>query len=193
MKRYPRAPVPIVVRQITTQMPGIGTVAPRSTRPHHCRMTTKGTSEPIHWEPTPAPLDGDSLACSCTSDMGTDTSHEPIPSNDTSTPTRDTSAPEDTGAPIHTGSPDDTGTPVEPDFSDIDALINGYLETAAIPAVGAALMVDGEVVWANGYGWADIENEIPQPQATPPLCWPVYPKRLSEPPSCSGSSKAASH
>ena len=78
----------------------------------------------------------------------------------------DTAEPQDTEAPMDTDESEDTGEWVDTeaapiDFSDIDALIAGHLESAPIPAVGAALVVDGALVWADGYGWADIENAIP--------------------------------
>ena len=80
-----------------------------------------------------------------------DTATPPTDSGETGT---DTSGPEDTA---------DTGDTASKtvDFSDIDTLIEGYLKTAPIPGLGAALTVGGEVIWADGYGWADIENKIP--------------------------------
>ncbi len=64
----------------------------------------------------------------------------------------DDSDPPDTG---------DTAGPSEVEFDDLDALIEGIMDSAAIPGLGASLMVAGEVVWAEGYGWADIDGGIP--------------------------------
>jgi CubicO group peptidase (beta-lactamase class C family) len=89
------------------------------------------------------------MLSACTASTDKDPSQKPGPSDDTSAPGGDS------------GGADDTGTPADLDFSDIDALINGYMDTAPIPALGASLMINGEVVWAAGYGWADIDNEIP--------------------------------
>lgn len=90
---------------------------------------------------------------------GKDSAAEPVGTTDSGTPV-DTSQTGDTSQPVDTGETADTDT--DPlDFSDIDALITGYLQSTDMPAVGASLVVDGAVVWADGYGWADIDNEIP--------------------------------
>ena len=34
------------------------------------------------------------------------------------------------------------------------------------PGLSAAVGVDGQVVWAEGFGWADVENRVPVAQGT---------------------------
>ncbi len=44
------------------------------------------------------------------------------------------------------------------------ALIREHRDAISSPAYSAAVAVDGEIVWSEAVGWADIENEVP---ATP--------------------------
>ncbi len=41
------------------------------------------------------------------------------------------------------------------------ALIRGIMEEAGVPGASIAVGVGGEIVWAEGFGWADVENRVP--------------------------------
>lgn len=43
----------------------------------------------------------------------------------------------------------------------LDADLEVLREAGAFPGLSAAIVKDGELVWAGAYGWADVENEIP--------------------------------
>lgn len=43
----------------------------------------------------------------------------------------------------------------------LDALLEDYRERNGIPGLSAAITLDGHVVWAQAYGLADVENEVP--------------------------------
>lgn len=43
----------------------------------------------------------------------------------------------------------------------LDAYIAGQMEEGAIAGIGAAILVDGKVVWTNGYGYADEASKKP--------------------------------
>ncbi|MFT3806338.1 serine hydrolase domain-containing protein [Arenimonas sp.] len=44
---------------------------------------------------------------------------------------------------------------------DLDATIAKQMEEAAIAGLGAAILVDGRIVWAKGYGYADVAKRAP--------------------------------
>lgn len=46
-------------------------------------------------------------------------------------------------------------------IAEIDAAVTAAREEAHIPGVSVAIVLDGELAWANGYGLADVENEVP--------------------------------
>jgi CubicO group peptidase (beta-lactamase class C family) len=46
----------------------------------------------------------------------------------------------------------------------LDRFLERKMKKARVPGMAVALVVDGEVAWTEGYGWADVENEKP---ATP--------------------------
>lgn len=46
-------------------------------------------------------------------------------------------------------------------FDQVDAYVNGLLEKKRTPSYSIAIVKDGKVVHAKGYGFADLENEIP--------------------------------
>ena len=43
----------------------------------------------------------------------------------------------------------------------LDRFVEKQMSRARVPGLAAAFLVDGELAWAKGYGWADIENEVP--------------------------------
>ncbi|MGD1317828.1 serine hydrolase domain-containing protein [Chryseobacterium sp. 2R14A] len=43
----------------------------------------------------------------------------------------------------------------------IDSLIQKKMDQAGIVGIGAAIIIDKKLVWTNGYGYADKENNIP--------------------------------
>jgi CubicO group peptidase (beta-lactamase class C family) len=52
------------------------------------------------------------------------------------------------------------------EISVLDPFIRSRMAMARVPALAACIVKDGEIVWAEGYGWADREEEIP---ATPDM------------------------
>jgi CubicO group peptidase (beta-lactamase class C family) len=44
---------------------------------------------------------------------------------------------------------------------DIDELVKGWMEKQHVPAVSIAVVKDGSLVEAQGYGLADVEHGIP--------------------------------
>ncbi len=43
----------------------------------------------------------------------------------------------------------------------LDGFIENQMQKAHVPGLSACVVAGGETVWAGGYGWADIEREIP--------------------------------
>jgi CubicO group peptidase (beta-lactamase class C family) len=43
----------------------------------------------------------------------------------------------------------------------MDAFIENKMKTTHIPGLAAAIIRDGRVAWSRGYGWADIERNVP--------------------------------
>ncbi len=60
--------------------------------------------------------------------------------------------------------PDDGGWP---DLPDLDADIIAEMERAKLPGLAACIFQDGEVVWCQGYGWAQLEDEVLATPDTP--------------------------
>src|SRR5215204_4954598 len=54
--------------------------------------------------------------------------------------------------------------PEKPDFSQVRKLIQEQLATTSIPSISVAVVRRGEIIWEEGFGFADRENRIP---ATP--------------------------
>ncbi len=50
---------------------------------------------------------------------------------------------------------------VYPSIPDLDEILNNGIEAMRVPGIQAAIMKEGQVVWANGYGLANTEHEIP--------------------------------
>lgn len=44
---------------------------------------------------------------------------------------------------------------------ELDKTISAQMEAAALAGVGAAILVDGKIVWAKGYGYADVAKRRP--------------------------------
>ncbi|HIJ74386.1 MAG TPA: beta-lactamase family protein [Candidatus Hydrogenedentes bacterium] len=44
---------------------------------------------------------------------------------------------------------------------DLDAFIECQMERANLPGLAACIVKEGEIVWARGYGWADLEAAVP--------------------------------
>src|SRR5262249_26641473 len=54
-----------------------------------------------------------------------------------------------------------------PGLERFDAVITGLMREFAIPGAGFALVMNGRLVMARGYGWADIEAGRPTEPTTP--------------------------
>src|SRR5215204_2364289 len=51
--------------------------------------------------------------------------------------------------------------PEKPDFSKVRKLIQKQLATTSIPSISVAVVRRGEIIWEEGFGFADRENHIP--------------------------------
>ncbi len=40
-------------------------------------------------------------------------------------------------------------------------LVNAVMEESGTPGMSVAVGIDGRIVWAEGFGWADVENKVP--------------------------------
>lgn len=49
----------------------------------------------------------------------------------------------------------------------LDTLLEGLRQELKIPALSAAVVKDRQVIWAKGFGFADLENKIPATEHTP--------------------------
>jgi len=47
------------------------------------------------------------------------------------------------------------------DESDIDSVISSSMARQNVPGLSAAMVIDGALGWSKGYGFSDLENEIP--------------------------------
>ncbi len=65
-----------------------------------------------------------------------------------------------------TGDDDTTGDD-DDSWAEVGTFIEEQMEAGAIAGLGAALVVDGQVAWADGFGWANIEQELPATADTP--------------------------
>ncbi|ANT54586.1 serine hydrolase domain-containing protein [Mesorhizobium amorphae] len=50
--------------------------------------------------------------------------------------------------------------------SSIDAVIEGKLKEFSIPGSAVGIVQDGRLVWAKGYGWADVTRKVPMTPKT---------------------------
>jgi serine beta-lactamase-like protein LACTB, mitochondrial len=48
----------------------------------------------------------------------------------------------------------------------IDQAVSKFMTATGVPGIGAAVVLDGELVWSSGYGMADLENNVPATSAT---------------------------
>src|SRR5215218_7707564 len=51
-------------------------------------------------------------------------------------------------------------------FNPIRELIRARLVEQVIPSLAVAVARDGEIVWEEGFGWADRENRVPATEHT---------------------------
>src|ERR1041385_2553252 len=75
-----------------------------------------------------------------------------------------------TGA--HTAAVPRTVTVVDTDdlsarLAPFDEVLESLRQELKIPAYSAAIVKDQKVIWARGFGYADIENKIPATEHTP--------------------------
>jgi CubicO group peptidase (beta-lactamase class C family) len=49
----------------------------------------------------------------------------------------------------------------------LETLLESLRQELKIPAYSAAIVKDQKVIWAKGFGYADIENKIPATEHTP--------------------------
>jgi CubicO group peptidase (beta-lactamase class C family) len=49
----------------------------------------------------------------------------------------------------------------DPDFAEVDATVLAYMNTRHIPGGAVAIVRDGRLVYARGYGWADTDGSVP--------------------------------
>lgn len=54
----------------------------------------------------------------------------------------------------------------KPDFSKVRKLIQEQLATTSIPSISVAVVRRGEIIWEEGFGFADRENHIPATEHT---------------------------
>src|SRR6185503_10620695 len=57
-------------------------------------------------------------------------------------------------------------TPEKPDFSNVRKLIQQQLATSTIPSISVAVVRHGEIIWEEGFGFADRENHSPATEHT---------------------------
>lgn len=48
-----------------------------------------------------------------------------------------------------------------PQLNELDDFIKDQISTAHIPGLAACIIKDNQLVWSNGYGWANIEKKVP--------------------------------
>ena len=53
-----------------------------------------------------------------------------------------------------------------PDFSSVRKLIQDRMAKEAVPGLAVAVVRRGEILWEEGFGWADRENRIPANEQT---------------------------
>ena len=49
----------------------------------------------------------------------------------------------------------------EPDFTEARDHVRALLDRGAAPAIAVGVSVRGRVIWSEGFGWADVERQIP--------------------------------
>jgi CubicO group peptidase (beta-lactamase class C family) len=60
-----------------------------------------------------------------------------------------------------------TGVTAQPDLSDFAASLETIRQTLRIPGMSVAVVQDQEVIFAQGFGYADLENRVPATPETP--------------------------
>ena len=61
----------------------------------------------------------------------------------------------------------DEESPRYPQLPDLDTLITEEMADARVPGLAACIIRDAEIVWCNGYGYANIEEKLPIQYTTP--------------------------
>jgi CubicO group peptidase (beta-lactamase class C family) len=54
-----------------------------------------------------------------------------------------------------------TGAPYDRAISVARDSVEALMAEQRIPGLTAAVLVDGQIVWSEGFGWADVENQVP--------------------------------
>ena len=54
-----------------------------------------------------------------------------------------------------------TGTRYEGAIDLAQDSLHALMERQQVPGLTAAVLVDGQIVWSEGFGWADVENRVP--------------------------------
>jgi CubicO group peptidase (beta-lactamase class C family) len=67
-------------------------------------------------------------------------------------------------APAASAQPQATGAPTDPRVARFVADVETWRGQLGIPGLSLAILEDGEVVWMQGFGYADLEQRVP---ATP--------------------------
>ncbi len=56
---------------------------------------------------------------------------------------------------------------VPPDFGPVREKIQNFLKETGVPSVSVALARDGRIIWAESFGWADVDKKIKATPDTP--------------------------
>jgi len=65
---------------------------------------------------------------------------------------------------------DGSHSSVESNIVDLRKRINGYLERTGVPSLAIAVAKDGEILWEEGFGWANVEMKT---KSTPHTRYPL--------------------
>jgi len=68
--------------------------------------------------------------------------------------------------PVLTQSEPALKSPSKPDFSEVRQLIQKHIIKYSNPSIAVAVAQRGEILWEEGFGWADRENRIPATEHT---------------------------
>ena len=103
------------------------------------------------------------LLSACDGDEGKD-----VPPSETDT---DTDTDTDSDTDTDTDSDTDTDTGMDPAkaalLADLDVYIETEMTAGRIPGLGIAIIANNEVAYVQGYGWANIEDQLPVTPDTP--------------------------
>ena len=62
---------------------------------------------------------------------------------------------------------DTSELPVGDDYPGLTSRLDGVREALGIPGMAAALVKDQELVWAQGFGYADLDDQVEVTPHTP--------------------------